>query len=180
MTTSRSHRQELLSILLFPLQTAAFFPFNKSNKIGFFGKEIFARSQTQKKFASQFLQVQLSLFWWFLLLSLSQTWILSLVFKAYMYCGVLCVQSLCHVWLFATLWTVAHQVLLCMEYARRWYWSRLPFPPAGDIPDPGIEPIPPAHPAMQLDSSPLSHWVSPTRDPFLTKIWAHTVLYNVS
>ena len=40
MTTSRSHKQELLSILVFPLQTAAFFPFNKINKIGFFGKEI--------------------------------------------------------------------------------------------------------------------------------------------
>ena len=40
MTTSRSHRQKLLSTLVFPLQTAAFFPFNKINKIGFFGKEI--------------------------------------------------------------------------------------------------------------------------------------------
>ena len=45
--------------------------------------------------------------------------------------------SLAH--LFATMWTVAHQAPLCMEFSRQEYWSGLPFPSAGDVPDPGIE-----------------------------------------
>ena len=38
------------------------------------------------------------------------------------------------------LWTVAHQAPLSMEFSRQEYWSRLPFPSPGDLPDPGIEP----------------------------------------
>ena len=45
-----------------------------------------------------------------------------------------------HVQLFATLWTVAHQVPLSMGFSRQEYWSRLLCPPPGDLPDPGIEP----------------------------------------
>ena len=43
------------------------------------------------------------------------------------------------VWLFATPWTVACQAPLSMEFSRKEYWSGLPFPSAGDLPDPGIE-----------------------------------------
>ena len=43
-----------------------------------------------------------------------------------------------HVQLFATLWTVAHQASLSMAFSRQEYWSGLPFPSAGDLPDPGI------------------------------------------
>ena len=43
------------------------------------------------------------------------------------------------VWLFATLWTVAHQAPLSMEFSRREYGSELPYPPLGDLPYPGIE-----------------------------------------
>ena len=50
--------------------------------------------------------------------------------------------------LFATLWTVAHQAPLSMVFSRQEYWSGLPFPPAGDLPYPGIEP---ASPALQAD-----------------------------
>ena len=46
----------------------------------------------------------------------------------------------CHVQLFATLWTAAHQAPLAMGFSRQEYWSGLPFPPPGDLPDPGIEP----------------------------------------
>ena len=46
-----------------------------------------------------------------------------------------------HVRLFATLWTVTRQAPLSMGFSRQDYWSGLPFPPSGDIPDPGIEPI---------------------------------------
>ena len=45
-----------------------------------------------------------------------------------------------HVRLFATPWTVAHQVPLSMGFFRQEYWSGLPFPPPGDLSDPGIEP----------------------------------------
>ena len=37
-------------------------------------------------------------------------------------------------------WTVAHQASLSMEFSRQEYWSGLPFPSPGDLPDPGIEP----------------------------------------
>ena len=42
--------------------------------------------------------------------------------------------------LFATPWTVAHQAPLSMEFSRQEYWSGLPFPTPGDLPDPGIKP----------------------------------------
>ena len=48
--------------------------------------------------------------------------------------------SVSHVWLFATSWTVAHQTLLSVGFSKQEYWSGLPFPPPGDLPDPGIEP----------------------------------------
>ena len=51
-----------------------------------------------------------------------------------------CVSRFSHVQLFATLWTVAHQGPLPMEFSRQEYWSGLPCPPPGDLPDPGIKP----------------------------------------
>ena len=50
------------------------------------------------------------------------------------FCWFLC-QLLSHVWLFAALWTIACQVLLSMEFSRQEYWSGLPFPAPGDLPD---------------------------------------------
>ena len=44
---------------------------------------------------------------------------------------------------FETLWTVARQVPLSMGFLRQEYWSGLPFPSPGDLPDPGIEPTSP-------------------------------------
>ena len=41
-------------------------------------------------------------------------------------------------------WTIAHQAPLTMEFSRQEYSSRLPFPPPGDLPDPGMEPTSPA------------------------------------
>ena len=52
-----------------------------------------------------------------------------------------CMQShFHHVQLFATLWTVAHQAPLSMGFSRQEYWSGVPCPPPGDLPDSGIEP----------------------------------------
>ena len=42
--------------------------------------------------------------------------------------------------LFATPWTVAHQAPLSMGFSRQEYWSGLPFPPPGDLPNTGIKP----------------------------------------
>ena len=50
-----------------------------------------------------------------------------------------------------TPWTVARQAPLSMEFSRQEYWSGLPFPSPGDLPDPGIEP---RSPALQVDSLP--------------------------
>ena len=69
-----------------------------------------------------------------------------------------CVQSLSCVWLFVTPWTVASQPPLSMEFPRQEYWSRLPFPLPGDLPNPGIEPKSHASPESQADSLPLSEW----------------------
>ena len=54
------------------------------------------------------------------------------------------VKSLSRVRLFATPWTVAHQAPLSMGFARQEYWSGLPFPSPGDLPNPGIKPMSPA------------------------------------
>ena len=40
--------------------------------------------------------------------------------------------------------TVAHQALLSMRFPRQEYWSGLPFPPPGDLPNPRTEPVSPA------------------------------------
>ena len=47
--------------------------------------------------------------------------------------------------------TVAHHAPLSMEFSRQEYWSELPFPSPGDLPDPRIEP---QSPALQADSLP--------------------------
>ena len=58
----------------------------------------------------------------------------------------LCVLS--RVRLLTTPWTVACQVLLSMEFAWQEYWSGLPFPPPGHLPDPGIKPMSLVSPAL--------------------------------
>ena len=50
--------------------------------------------------------------------------------------------------LFVTLWTVARQAPLSMGFPRQENWSGLPFPPPGDLPDPGMEPVSPVSPAL--------------------------------
>ena len=55
---------------------------------------------------------------------------------------------------FVTPWTVAHQASLPMGFPRQEYWSGLPFPSPGDLPDPGIEP---RYPVWQVDALPLSY-----------------------
>ena len=61
------------------------------------------------------------------------------------------VTSLSRVRLFATPWTVAYQAPLSVRFSRQEYWSGLPFPSPGDLPDPGIKP---GSPALQTDALP--------------------------
>ena len=58
--------------------------------------------------------------------------------------SVLCGWSLSCIWLFVTPWTVAHQVPLSWGFFRQEYWSGLPCPPPGNLPNPGIKPRSPA------------------------------------
>ena len=70
-------------------------------------------------------------FWWRSMI-LALLWLYIVIAKK--------VKSLSYVWLFATPWTVACQASLYMGFSRQEYWSGLPFPSPGDLPDPGIEP----------------------------------------
>ena len=53
-----------------------------------------------------------------------------------------------HVSLFATLWTIASQAPLSLGFSRQDYWSGLPFPSPGDLPNPGIKPTSLISPAL--------------------------------
>ena len=64
------------------------------------------------------------------------------------------VKSLSRVQLFATLWIVAYQPALSIGFSRQEYWSGLPFPSPGDLPEPGIEPGSPTLQADALTSKP--------------------------
>ena len=59
----------------------------------------------------------------------------------------------------ATLWTAACQVPLSMGLSRQEYWSQLPCPPLGNLPEPEIKH---RSSVLQADSLPLSHQRSPT------------------
>ena len=63
-------------------------------------------------------------------------------------------KSLSRVRLFATPWTVAYQASPSMGFSRQEYWSGVPLPSPGDLPDPGIEPGSPALEADALTSEP--------------------------
>ena len=61
------------------------------------------------------------------------------------------VKSLSRVRLFVTPWTVTYQAPWSMGFSRQEYWSGLPFPSPGELPNPGIEP---GSPALQTDALP--------------------------
>ena len=61
--------------------------------------------------------------------------------KVIQLCVSVCVCALNCDQLFVTLWTKALQAPLSMEFSRQEYWSGLPFPSPGDLPNPEIKPI---------------------------------------
>ena len=68
-------------------------------------------------------------------------------------CVCACTQ-LSHVQLFATPWTITHQAPLSMEFSWQEYWSGLPFPTPGDLPNPGIKCVSPALTGFFTTASP--------------------------
>ena len=63
-------------------------------------------------------------------------------------------KLLSHARLLATPWTAAYQALPSIGFSRQEYWSGLPFPSPGDLPNPGIEPRSPTLQADALPSEP--------------------------
>ena len=74
-------------------------------------------------------------------------------------------KSPSHVRLFVTPWNVAYQAPQSMEFSRQEYWSGLPFPSPGDLPDPGIKP---GSPALQADALPSE---PPGKPVFMLVAW---------
>ena len=68
-------------------------------------------------------------------------------------------------------WTVACQAPLFMEFSRQGYWSGLPFPTSGDLPNPGIEPRSPTVQADALPSEPLGK-------PFMVYMWYLSLIFK--
>ena len=63
---------------------------------------------------------------------------------------------LSYVQLFATLWAIGHQAPLSIGFSRQEYWSGVPSPPPGNLPDPGFECISLMSLALQVGSLPLA------------------------
>ena len=87
------------------------------------------------------------------------------------------VKLLSCVQLFATPWTVAYQAPPSMGFFRQEYWSGLPFPSPGDLPDPGIEPRSPAVQADALTSEPPGNPYSYHQDIPISPILRCPLLY---
>ena len=87
-----------------------------------------------------------SMLWvWILIKSFCKCWSLGL----FVWVKWSEVKSFSRVRLFATPWTVVYQAPPSTRFFRQEYWSRLPFPSPGDLPDSGIKP---GSPALQVDS----------------------------
>ena len=88
---------------------------------------------------------------------LSALLLLAIFFKyhdLFIFINVCEVKSLSCVQLFVTPWTVAYQAPPSMGFSWQEYWSGLPFPSPGDLPNPGIEPGSSAFQADTLTSEP--------------------------
>ena len=82
-------------------------------------------------------------------LSLTQGKCTQLKTDLYLHFLVLQVKSLSLIRLFVTPWTVAYEAPPSMGFSSQEYWSGLPFPSPGDLPNPGTEP---GSPALQTDT----------------------------
>ena len=81
------------------------------------------------------------------------------------------------VWLFVTPWTVAHQAPQSLGFSRQEYWSGLPFPSPGELPDPGIEPRSPALRADALTSEPPWKQICENNQQYQPKTFSFKMYY---
>ena len=86
------------------------------------------------------------------------------------------VKLLSRVRLFVTPWTVAYQAPQSKEFSRQEYWSGLPFPSPGDLPNPGIEP---GSPVLQADSLPTELQGKPLLLFFNSYIFIHLIVLSL-
>ena len=84
------------------------------------------------------------------------------------------VKSLSSVRLFATPWTIAYQAPPSMGFSSQEYWSGLPFPSPGYLPDPGIEPRSPTFQADALTSEPPGNLSLPNITALLVQPYSMT------
>ena len=96
-----------------------------------YDQTIFQTGFTNSHSHQQFIKVLVSVS--SLILGITTFFKLPCVCAKLLHCGLLAM----------TLWTVARQAPLFMEFSRQEYWSGLPFPTQGDLPDPGREPVSP-------------------------------------
>ena len=71
-------------------------------------------------------------------------------------------------------WTIAHQAPLSMEFSRQKYWSRLPFPTSGDLPNVGIEPMSPALAGRFFFFTKRATWEALSDDPLRYSFFPQT------
>ena len=86
------------------------------------------------------------------------------------------VKLLSRVRLFATPWIVAYQASLSMGFSRQEYWSGLPFPSPGDLPNPGIESSSPAFQADAITSEPPGKPYNTLKIYLCCQKWQHFLL----
>ena len=85
-------------------------------------------------------------------------------------------MSLSPLRLLATPWTGAYQAPLSPGFSRQEYWSGLPFPSPGDLPNPGIEP---RSSTLQVDCLPLSHQRSSSPRVLIVVLFSSTISQNI-
>ena len=88
------------------------------------------------------------------------------------------VKSLSRVRLFVTPWTIAYQAPWSMGFSRQEYWSGLPFPSPGDLPDPGIKPGSPTLQADALPSEPPGSFIPYSHFFFFCFPWSVHKMHN--
>ena len=83
-----------------------------------------------------------------------------------------------HLALFPPAWTIAHQAR-SMQFSRQEYWSGLPFPSPGDLPDPGIEVRSPVQHTDSLQAEPSGNPNSSINDSIFLFIYIEALLFDI-
>ena len=92
----------------------------------------------------------------------------------------LCACMFSHVWLFATLWTIVHQAPLSVGFSRQEYWSALPCPLPGDLPNPGIEHLPHLSNITCIGMWVLYHWCHLGSPPWYITLYKTSGFFQIS